>query len=252
MGRSRGRDATAFCLGIVLVGCMVQAAGAVKGDTLVFPGVGEIVAAFGRLLVSAKTWRLVATTLRHLVAAMAVSVAAGTALGLVSGASRFARQALKPALILLRSVPMIVLVVIVMVLSDYALVPVAAPSLLLVPLVAEATAEGFLGIDRELLDVYRLNGAFSPRVLFSVHIPLMAGYLRQAYINAVGMGMKLVVSSEYLVQTRDSLGKAVYSSGYFNEYQDIYAYALLMVLLVLFVSELPLWILRRAQKRPAA
>ena len=44
---------------------------------------------------------------------------------------------------------------------------------------------------------------------------------------------------EYLVQSKDSLGKAIYSSSYFNEYQDIYAYALIMILLVLLVGSLP-------------
>ena len=53
------------------------------------------------------------------------------------------------------------------------------------------------------------------------------------------MGIKMVVTTEYLVQTRNSLGKAIYSSSYFNEYQDIYAYALIMILLVLLVSALP-------------
>ena len=70
----------------------------------------------------------------------------------------------------------------------------------------------------------------------------MAGYLRQAYVNAVGMGVKLAVSTEYLVQTKNSLGKAVYTSSYFYEYQDIYAYALVMILLVLVVSEGPVLI----------
>ncbi|MBO6309075.1 MAG: hypothetical protein J6N70_09655, partial [Oribacterium sp.] len=62
------------------------------------------------------------------------------------------------------------------------------------------------------------------------------------------MGLKLVVTTEYLVQTKNSLGKAVYSSSYFNEYQDIYAYALIMILLVLLVGALPaIWTRIREQ-----
>ena len=80
----------------------------------------------------------------------------------------------------------------------------------------------------------------------------MAGYLRQAYINAVGMGVKLVVTTEYIVQTVGSLGKAVYDSSAFVEYQDIYAYALIMILLVLLVSEAPLWIGRLISRLRAA
>ena len=64
------------------------------------------------------------------------------------------------------------------------------------------------------------------------------------YANAAGMGLKMVVSTEYLVQTRDSLGKAVYSSSYFNEYQDIYAYALIMIFLVLALTQLPVAVVR--------
>ena len=126
-----------------------------------------------------------------------------------------------------------------MVLMPYPRVPVAASSLILIPIISEATCEGFLRIEPEMIDVYRMNSGFTPRVLFQVYLPLMAGYLKQAYINAVGMGVKLTVTTEYLVQTRDSLGKAIYSSSYFNEYADIYAYALIMILLALAVSELP-------------
>ena len=39
----------AFCLGILLVGVLIQAAGWLKGDRLVFPDVGEILQAVFRL-----------------------------------------------------------------------------------------------------------------------------------------------------------------------------------------------------------
>jgi ABC-type nitrate/sulfonate/bicarbonate transport system permease component len=58
-------------------------------------------------------------------------------------------------------------------------------------------------------------------VLWNVHLPLMTGYLKQAYISAVGMGLKMVVSTEYLVQTKNSLGKAINTSIYFNEYEVV-------------------------------
>ena len=232
-------DTLAFCLGILLVGALIQTAGWLKNDRLVFPDVGEILAAFVRLLGTGKVWRQIGTTLLHLAEALALSTVIGTALGLVQGRSPFVRTLLKPAMILLRSVPMIVMTVIIMVLAKYEKVPLIATSLMLIPLISEATYEGFRRIEPELIDVYRINSGFTARVLFRVYLPLMAGYLRQAYVNAVGMGIKLAVTTEYLVQARDSLGKAVYSSAYFNEYADIYAYALVMILLAVAVSELP-------------
>ena len=235
----KGLNTLAFGLGILLVGGLIQAAGWLKGDKLVFPGVGEILQAFVRMLGEERTWKQIGTTLIHLAEALAAAAVIGTALGLAQGKSSFVRALLKQLMTLLRSIPMIVMTVIIMVLTKYDRVPLIASALMLIPLISEATAEGLRRIEPELMDVYRMNSGFTLRVLFSVYLPLMAGYLKQADINAVGMGIKLAVTTEYLVQARDSLGKAVYSSAYFNEYAEIYAYALIMILLAVLVSAAP-------------
>ncbi|MBR6091053.1 MAG: hypothetical protein IKP86_14035 [Anaerolineaceae bacterium] len=242
--KKKRTDSIAFVLGIILIGCLIQAAGWMKGDRLVFPDVAEILRAFFRLLTEPKTWQMVWTTLRHLLAALAVSTVIGLVIGLAEGFSDFIRTMLRPLLVMLRSIPMLVLVVITMVLTKYERVPLIGTSLILIPLISEAVCEGCRHIDRELIDVWMLYSHFNVRILFSVYVPLMAGYLKQAYISAVGMGMKLVVSTEYMVQTRNSLGKAVNTAIYFNEYQDIYAYALIMIMMVIIVSEIPLLFLR--------
>ena len=246
---NRKRDTLAFCLGILLVGVLIQAAGWLKGDRLVFPDVREILAAFVRLLGTGTVWRQIGTTLLHLVEALAVSTVIGTALGIIQGRSPFMRSLLRPLMILLRSVPMIVMTVIVMVLARYERVPLIATSLMLIPLIGEATSEGLQRIEPEYMDVYRMNSGLTLRVIFRVYLPLMAGYLKQAYVNAVGMGIKLTVTTEYLVQARDSLGKAVYTSAYFNEYAEIYAYALIMILIAVLVSTVPNLATEIANKR---
>ena len=248
MVQSKSKNTLAFCLGIVLIGVMLQAAGDFKGDALVFPPVGEILQAFVRLLGEGKTYALIWTTMQHLIVSMAVSTVLGIALGMLQGMIPFVRNLTKPLMIFLRSMPMVILIVIIMVVTEYSRVPVIASSIILTPMIAEAACEGCLRIEKELIDVYRMNANFNGRVLLHVYLPLMGGYLKQAYVNAVGMGVKLAVSTEYLVQTKNSLGKAVYTSAYFYEYQDIYAYALVMILLVLLVSEAPMWVMNLVTK----
>ena len=244
MWRSKARDLTAFCLGIVLIGCLMQAAGAIKGDTLVFPEVPAILRAFVRLLGRGETWRMLGTTMKHVAASMAIATVVGVGLGLLMGQIRFVRGLLTPLMALLRALPMIVLIVMVMVMTRYERVPVTASVMILVPMIAEAASEGCRRIEPELLDVYRMNSGFNLKVLRHVHLPLMAGYLRQAWVNAAGMAVKLAVSTEYLVQTKNSMGKAVLQSFNFVEYEEVYAYALILVLMVAVVSALPRLLLR--------
>ncbi len=248
-GSRKSREPLAFCLGLLLAAALIQLAGQVKGDGLVFPGIEVICRAFLRLLFSGHTWMIAANSLGRLLVSMAIATALGVTLGLAEGMSDFIRALLRPLMHLLRSIPMIVLVVIIMVLMPYQRVPVTASSLILLPIISEAVSEGCRRIEPELIDVYRLNSGFGPRIVLHIYLPLMGGYLRQAWVNAAGMGLRLVISTEYLVQTRNSLGKAIYSSSYFNEYQDIYAYALIMILLVLLIGELPGWMLRLYERR---
>ena len=249
MKESKRGAAAASCCGVLLMAALIQAASWMKGDTLVFPGIPRILSAFFRLLGEERTWQQIGVTLGHLAVTLAISTAAGVALGLARGLSGFADRLFRPVLTLLRTMPMIVLTVIIMVLTSYDRVPAAAGSLILIPLISEAAREGIRRIEPELIDVYRMNSSLNLRVLGTVYLPLMEGYLRQAWFNAAGMGIRVVVTTEYLVQTKNSLGKAVFTSGYFFEYDEIYAYALIMVLLVLCLSELPGGVSRAVQNR---
>ncbi len=246
MSTNKYRSITAFSIGIVLTGCLIQAAGQLRNDQLVFPGVQEIIRAFFSLLGQGKTYERIGTTLFHLLQSLLLSFGIGVLIGLAEGLSDWVRQMLKPVMILFRSIPMIVLAVVLMVLLRYEHVPAISAVIILIPLFSEAVCEGCRRIDPELIDVYRMNSSINATIVLHVYLPSITGYLKQAFENAAGMGMKVVVSAEYLVQARNSLGKVIFSAGYFNEYAEIYAYALIMVLLVVIVSAVPGFILRCA------
>ncbi len=235
---------TAFCLGIVLIGAILQAGGILKGNQVVFPGLPEIGQALFRLLGRSNTWLKIGTTMLHVAEALLISAGIGILTGLAEGLSQWVHSFFRPILILIRSMPMIILVILIMSVLNYRSVPVTAACLILVPLFSEAVYEGCRALDQELIDVYRMNGGFGLQVARHVYLPLISGYLNQAFVNAAGMGLKVAVSAEYLVQTRDSLGKAVYSSAYFSEYAEIWAYALIMILLVLLITEVPGMLMR--------
>ena len=115
--REKTKETIVFCLGILLVGILIQVAGWLKGDRLVFPDVAEILRAFVRLLGQEITWRRIGTTLMHLLEALLAAGTIGLGLGLLQGRSRTVYTLLKPTMIFLRTIPMIVMAVIIMVLA---------------------------------------------------------------------------------------------------------------------------------------
>ena len=242
------KEFIAFCLGLLFIAMLLQAGGALHENSVVFPSLQEIGNSFVRLLSQRETYTAAGISLLHLLEALAWAMLFGILAGTVEGLSNLFRSALKPVMIMIRSLPMIILVILTMTILPYSRVPVAAGTVVLIPMISEAVSEGFRSIDPEFIDVYRINGRFGCRVFFQVYIPLVSGYLKEAFFNAAGMGLKIVVSAEYLVQTRNSLGKAVYSSAYFLDYADIYAYALIMIFMVVMITGLPMLVFSARNK----
>ena len=226
-----------------MIPLLIQAGGSFQGNRIVFPEVREILKAFFHLLGRRETYTAAGVTLLHLVEALFIALVAGVLIGTAEGLSDKVRAALKSVMIIVRSLPMIILSALA-----YSRVPVATGTIVLIPIISEAVSEGIRSIEPEMKDAYLLNGGFSLRVLLYVYMPLISGYIRQAFFIAAGMGLKVIVSAEYLVQTRNSLGKAVYSSSYFLDYAEVYAYAFFMVLMVLIITELPALLINRIEK----
>ena len=105
----RMKNRTAACLGILLLGALIQAASWLKGDALVFPGIPRILHAFFRLLGEEKTWLQIGVTVLHLVQTLIFSAVSGAALGLAQGLSGFVFRLFRPLMTFLRAIPMIVL-----------------------------------------------------------------------------------------------------------------------------------------------
>ena len=228
-----------FCIGILFVVFLIQTGGSIKGNTIVFPGIKEIGCKIIELLNDRKTYLFFYTTFLHILQSLLFSMSIGIIIGLLEGIRPWIHSFFQPLMILIRSIPMIILVIICMTLFSYKFVPVISTSIILIPLISEATYEGVRSIDQGFIDVYRINGGMTFHVIWHVYLPLMSGYIRQAFIQGCGTCLKIVVSAEYLVQAKNSLGKAVYSSNYFNEYAEIYAYAIMMIILVLLITEIP-------------
>ena len=159
-----------FALGIALILALIELGSILRGDRLVFPPAGEILRALSGLLSRGKTYAQIGTTLLHVIEALALSLAIGTAIGVGEGLAPPLHAVLRPLMILLRSLPMIVLAIVIMVVARYNTVPLIAACLVLIPIISEAAYEGVIRIDPELKDVYRMNSGMNLTMLARVYL----------------------------------------------------------------------------------
>lgn len=228
-----------YCIGIILVGIILQLLSFAKGNEIFFPNIFKIIETFFKLLVTLDTYKYILTTLLELLIALAISFAVGIILGVIAGIKDAFYQILKPLMSVLRCLPIIVLIVILMIVVRLSMAPVLATIIIITPIVYEGTYRGIRSIDKELIDAYKINTNTNAKVVLKIFLPLISGHSKASYTNALGMGIKILITTEYLCGVDNTLGRAIIMASQNLEYEKIYAYSFILVFLILLLEFIP-------------
>lgn len=211
----------------------------VNNNSLVFPNPNNVLNEFFVLLSLKQTYKLIFSTLLRLLLTLSISFILGVILGVVASLSRNVEGLLKPYVTIIRSLPVVVLLVFFVMVLGFQLTPYFLTCFVLIPLFYEATLKGIKSIDSDYLDVCKMEGNFNFKIIRRVLLPMSAGYIGQALISAIGLGFKVLVVGEYMSATKNSLGNVIYSNAHNLEYIKVYAWCIILICLVLIVEALP-------------
>jgi ABC-type nitrate/sulfonate/bicarbonate transport system permease component len=160
------------------------------------------------------TYTHVAATLLRLVAAFAVSMVLGVLIGIVAGRVRAAFNLVENLVWVFMAVPSIVWVFIFAVaLGTTNVVPVAAMSALLTPMILVAVSEGAKSVPADIVEMSRSYKVSAWQRLTGVYLPFLVPYIASSARTAFALGIKLVVVAE-VVGLANGIG---YEIGYWYD-----------------------------------
>ena len=67
---------------------------------------------------------------------------------------------------------------------------------------------------------------------FKVYLPYLVPYILISFFQTFGLGLKVMVTSEYLSQTKNSIGKALYNAKSNIAIDDILAWSIIIIVFV--------------------
>lgn len=201
------------------------------GKEIILPSPARVIAAAFALYPTDRfLGDLWATFLRGL-AAFGLSTFLGILAGLASGLRPIFGAALAPALTVIRSTPVLALVLIALLWFPAGFVPVFTAFLMAFPIMTTSAAEGALAADKRLLEMASLFRVPRREVFFRLRIPSAAPHLLSGAKNALGLSWKVVVAGEILSQPPRALGTGMQESRLLLESASVFAWAIAAVAL---------------------
>lgn len=208
-------------------------AGMIVDNTLILPKPEAVLLAFGRIFVDADSLSVILqTTLRLLVGLFFASLT-GLLLGILAGFNRNFSMFFNPIVTVLRTIPVISITVILLIMFGFSFTPYIITFLMLFPLIYQGTYGAIKSIDQELIDVYKLEDNNFFTGLKNCYLPLISRDIRTALLQSLGLGIKVLVMAEYLSQTKNSIGNQLYLAKVNLNFDEVFAWTLLLIILAL-------------------
>jgi NitT/TauT family transport system permease protein len=209
---------------------------------LLMPSVLDTLIAFTQLFyieIYALSW--IGTILR-LAFILFISGGLGILVGSIASSKIKIEKFLSPFITILRTIPVISMIVILMILFGFRVSPYIVTFLMVFPIVYQQTLDSIKSIDQVYLDVYHLEDNSFFTQLKHCYIPLVKHHILTGLLQSAGLGIKVLVMTEYLVQTPRSIGYSLYMSRINLRYDQVFAWTILMIIITIFIES---WIRRQ-------
>lgn len=208
-------------------------ASAIVDNTLLLPTPKGVLLAFGKIFVNLDSLTVIWNTILRLLVGLLIASVLGLLLGILAGFNKNFSVFFNPFVTVLRTIPVISITVILLIMFGFSLTPYIITFLMIFPLIFQGTYGAIKAIDQELIDVYKLEDNHFFTGLTHCYLPLISKDIRTALLQSLGLGIKVLVMAEYLSQTRDSIGNQLYLAKVNLQYDEVFAWTLLLIVLAL-------------------
>jgi NitT/TauT family transport system permease protein len=228
-------------------------AGCLAAGAYIIPGPWHTFADTLRLLARGHTWLQILFTFLRVAIGFLLALAGGLVVGILGGRRPWLEALFHPLVVFLQGMPPLLWAIpLILVLGVGHLSPILVITLICFPLVAVNLAEGMRTLPRGLEEMLALFApGFRPR-LRELVLPHLRPFIASALKLGLVLGIKASVTAEYFGAS-NGIGFQIQAAYMSMQVRRLFAWALLLILLILATSRLMSWVERlvRASVHPA-
>jgi len=201
------------------------------GAPFILPGPAAVLADMGTLFAQPAFYRQLTATCSRGFMAFTISAFLSLVLGCASGMSDRASWAIKPWLSVIKSTPVVSIVLIALLWFGSSIVPIFVSILMTLPVMTESLAKGIRQTDPKLLEMARIYRFRKRDALIKIRLGAAFPFFLAGSGSALGLTWKVVVAGEILGLPRNGLGSSIQSARVQLESVRVFSLTVMAILL---------------------
>lgn len=187
-------------------------------------------------------------TLERVVVGVSLSLIIGFITALLSYFSQMIEAFLKPAMTLMKSTPIMAIIILALLWFESNDVPIFVCFLMCYPIVYTNVLAGFKALDKELIEMSQVFEVERWLCIRKCYLPQLKSYVYAALDLTVSMAWKVVIAAEVLAVPKYAIGYALLDAKRYLETKEVFAW----VIVIVSLSEMCQWVVSRLLKKREA
>jgi len=203
---STTKNKLAFLTAVVFLVIIWQLVAMAASSLFIFPGPEATLRALIDLGGQPEFWPTVGSTVLRGLSGFFISCLLGFILGLIGGLNRTVFVLLQPIMTVIRSTPVMSVVILAIIWTNSNLVPVLVCLLIAFPILYGNVVEGIRSVDTGLVQMASVYQVGSRRRLWELYLPSIIPFVMAGASNAMGITWKVIIAAEVLCQPLQAVG----------------------------------------------
>lgn len=206
------------------------------GNDYIIPSFQDTFVSLFKCLGEGAFWTAFGFTFLRTALAFVISFLLAAALAAGSALSKIFKSVVKPFVTILRTLPVLAVILLFLIWTNANVAPVIVTVLLLFPMIYARLTAAIDGVDKDVLEMARLYGVSKKDRLFRIYLPQISPAVFALTGSDISLGLKVMISAEVLSNTYRSLGGMMQSARSFLEMPRLAALTLAAVLAGLIIE----------------
>ncbi|MCQ2573670.1 MAG: ATP-binding cassette domain-containing protein [Treponema sp.] len=220
-----------FTLSVLLFAAAWEITAKIISSPLVLPNLEDIFFRLLKLSSEKKFWLSVLVTFSRVLLSFFLTVILGTLLGFASGLSENIRAFLIFPFALIRSTPVVALIMVMLFWFPSESLPVICGILMALPVMSDAVSKAVQNTDKNILEMAQIFKLKLPVRIKGIYIPYVKTYFGGACRTVFSLSWKVIAAGEILSLPRYALGTLIQDNRILLEPASVFALVFVLTLL---------------------
>lgn len=201
------------------------------------------------LIVQPEFWRSIFFSFTRILAGFGLAIVVGTVFAAMSAVMPWFRTLLQPLTSVIKATPVVSFIILALIWLDSRSLSMFISFLMVMPIIYTNTLQGFLNVDKQLLELAQVFRISPMKKLLYIYLPDIMPFFVSACSVSIGLCWKSGITAEVIGTPVGSIGENLYNAKLYLETGELFAWTVVIIILSVLFEKVFLSLIHKIQKK---